>query len=63
MLLLLAAQEPWWERHDGLLGLIGFAVGTVLTVVFFLLQRDRKTLDWQIVTDETIVTPAAQQVT
>lgn len=59
--LLLAAS--WWDQHAGALGLAGLIITTIglaAGVIFFLLQREKKTFDWQLLTDEPIVTSAAR---
>ncbi len=55
--LLLTAS--WWDRNAaevGLAGLVVTVLGVALGVAFFLMQRDKKTFDWMLLTNEAIVT-------
>ncbi|MCA1702351.1 MAG: hypothetical protein LC808_03415 [Actinobacteria bacterium] len=68
-LALLAAGESWWDRNAAEIGLAGLVLGVVTaigSVVIFYLQRDKKTFDWQVLTDEPIVTetsvPAGERI-
>jgi hypothetical protein len=54
----------WWNQHSGAITLFSAVVAVLAVAVAFLihwLQRDTKTFDWQILTDEEIVTAAAAE--
>jgi hypothetical protein len=59
-----AAQGSWWNHHSGIITLVGVIVtfvGVLVTLIIYLLQRDKKTFDWQLLTDEQIVTRTARE--
>jgi hypothetical protein len=59
---LLAAA--WWDRNAGLIGLAGVILGLIGLAAgawFYWLQRDTKSMEWEVLTDEEIVTAAASQ--
>ncbi len=58
--MLVLAKATWISRHSWGAGIAAGIIATVLVAaVVFLLQRESKTFDWQILTDEPILTGAA----
>lgn len=58
--------EAWWNEHSGIITLIGTCVGVVaivITFIVYLIQRDKKTLDWRILANEPILNAGAQRMT
>lgn len=52
----------WWEGLSGPAGvLVGVVATVIVAAVVFYLQRDKKTFDWQLLTNEPIMTTAPAQ--
>lgn len=53
--------ESWWDRNQTLAGIIiGVAATVIVGAVVYRMQRQKKTLDWEILTDEPINTGAVE---
>lgn len=63
-MLVLVAKATWWNQHQGAITLLSLIFGLVaiaITVAFFMYERDKRTFDWQLLTDEPIMTHAPRE--